>query len=212
MRRCCIIAAIMTALAASGSALAQDDRDDQREAVRLAADAREAFDDGRVMDAIVAYEQAFDLAPDPAFAYNLAALYEAVENLPRALAWYRAYLEIFPEAPNEPQVRDAIARVLRTLDTEWSHVSFDAEPASARVFVVEGDNRFFLAETPFEEYLPPGRLTFRFERTYYFDETVDVALAPGGQSRVDVAMQPEQIRWRRLDRRCTFAPSTPGCP
>lgn len=212
MRRLMSVAALTAALACAAPALAQDAQDAQREAVRLSADARTAFDEGRVMDAIVAYEQAFDLAPDPAFAYNLAALYEAVENLPRALAWYRAYLEIFPEAPNEPQVRDAIARVLRTLDTEWSLVSFGAEPATARVFVVEGENRYFLAETPFEEYLPPGRLTFQFERTYYFDETVDVALAAGGQSRVDVAMQPEQIRWRRLDRRCTLAPTTPGCP
>jgi len=73
-------------------------------------------------DAIVEFEAAYRLKPDPVFLYNLAQAHRLSENVERALYFYRAYLRASPSAPNRSEVEGRIT-ALEKLIAEKKNVA-----------------------------------------------------------------------------------------
>ena len=214
MRAAHILAALVV-LGLSTTTAAQTtplDDADARRAIELTEQGRAAYESGDVPGAIVAFEQAWDVTRDPAFAFNLGALYEAVGDLPRARAWLETFLEVFPEAPNAEDVRGMIDRLTATLDREWARIAFEATPADARVFVVDdAGDAYFLGETPFEHHVQPGAVALRFQADYHYPW--DVELNPRAGARLTLApdLEPRSLwRWR-VQRRCSLGDDLPAC-
>lgn len=206
-----LAAAVLLAAPALAQAPDLDDADARR-AIELTEEGRAAYAEGDLPGAIVAFEQAWDITRDPAFAFNLGALYEAAGDLPRARAWLQTYLEVFADAPNAADVQAMIDGLTDTLDREWSRIAFDAEPAEARVYILDDEaNAYFLGTTPFEHYVQPGALALRFEADYHYPW--DVELNPRAGARLTLApdLEPRSLwRWR-VQRRCALGDELPGC-
>jgi tetratricopeptide (TPR) repeat protein len=203
-------AGMRTAQAPVGEA----DEDATRRAVTLAAEARAAWADGDAPGAVVRYEQAFDLTRDPAFAFNLGVIWDAVGEVPRAVAWFRAYLELWPEAPNRAQVEGALDELDAVLAEAWGQVSFRSEPAGARVLRVEGDDAFFVAEAPASTHVRPGAWTFRMEEDGWYPRTFTVEIGAGERAELTGRLAPRTLRSRRVARLCSApqAPRPAACP
>lgn len=85
-------------------------------------DARARFEQGQINynlgkldEAIVEFDAAYKLDPDPAYLFNLAQAYRLKANTERALFFYRRYIELKPDAPNLSDVRERIAALTEKL-------------------------------------------------------------------------------------------------
>jgi tetratricopeptide (TPR) repeat protein len=185
--------------------------EDARRAVELAQQARAAYDEDNIGGALAYYEQAFDLSHDPAFAFNLGALYEAVGELPRARSYLGAYLELYPDAPNRAAVQEQIAGITATLQREWAPVRFSADVAGASVLLVRGDEEFLLGSSPLERWLRPGDYVFRFRQRGWFDADLSTDLAAGGVTELTGMLQPRSMQAQRLTRRCAISAAGARC-
>lgn len=68
-----------------------------------------------------AFEEGYKLKPHPAFVFNLALTYRALDKPQQAISYYERYLEMLPSAPDRGQVETAIAdekRKLAALDKD----------------------------------------------------------------------------------------------
>jgi tetratricopeptide (TPR) repeat protein len=185
--------------------------EDARHAVEFAEQARAAYEADDIGQAIGLFEQAFDLSHDPGFAFNLGALYEAVGELPRARAYFEAYLELYPDAPNAGEVADIVSSIDETLQAEWVMVNLDSNPVGASVFVVRGDDEFLLGTAPLSRWLRPGEATFRFRTRGWQDKDVQTVADLGGITRITGQLEPRSMRAHRLERRCSFSRATANC-
>jgi tetratricopeptide (TPR) repeat protein len=62
-----------------------------------------------------AFEEGYKLRPHPAFLFNLALTYRAMDKPQQAISYYERYLEALPNAPDRSQVELAIADEKRKL-------------------------------------------------------------------------------------------------
>ncbi len=192
-------------------AVRERDAEARREAVELAAEARASYEQGDALGAILAYEQAFDLAPDPAFAFNLGALYDAIGETPRARLYLAAYLELYPDAPNAAQVTELIAELDRTLELGYGRVDVTVFPADASVLEVRSGRGYFLGSAPLSSYFDPGTVTLRVERPAWRTRTVVLQLDEGSRTEIHVALAPQSYRLRRAARFCAAGMELPAC-
>ena len=77
--------------------------------------ARARFDRGQVLynlgkldDAIAEFEAAYELDADPAYLFNLAQAHRLRGNRPRAIFFYRRYLDLSRDAPNRAEIQERI--------------------------------------------------------------------------------------------------------
>ncbi|MCA9562333.1 MAG: hypothetical protein KC561_02545 [Myxococcales bacterium] len=89
-------------------------------ATQLAAEAAALYEAGDVEGAIRTFHEAMGWVPDPAFAFNLALLYDSIDVLPQAHRFYRRYLELYPGAPNRTDVEDSIQEIQTILDQDYA--------------------------------------------------------------------------------------------
>ncbi|MCA1664623.1 MAG: hypothetical protein LC659_10200 [Myxococcales bacterium] len=104
--RFCVVAALVLLAAAPVDAKPEDPK--------IAA-ARQHYEAGlahynleEYRDAVVEFEAAYRLRPDPVFLYNLGQAYRLGDNPEQALHFYRAYLRTLPAAPNRAEVEGRI--------------------------------------------------------------------------------------------------------
>lgn len=84
--------------------------------------------------AAAAFEEGYKLKPHPAFLFNLALTYRALDKPQQAIGYYERYLEMLPDAPDRGQVETAIAdekRKLASLDKDRDKEKATPAPASA---------------------------------------------------------------------------------
>jgi tetratricopeptide (TPR) repeat protein len=121
--RAAAAAAALSALAGGpGPALADPS---PREAARARFDRGQTlYNLGKLDEAIVELEAAYELDPDPAYLFNLAQAHRLRGHLERALFFYRRYLSLSPDAPNRAEIQERIAAL------EAEHRAAAAERAS----------------------------------------------------------------------------------
>lgn len=102
-----VAAALGLAAASAAPALAEPT---PREAARARFDRGQTlYNLGKLDEAIAEFEGAYELDTDPAYLFNLAQAYRLRGNRPRALFFYRRYLDLSPDAPNRAEVTERIA-------------------------------------------------------------------------------------------------------
>ena len=85
--------------------LAQADPTPEEVARAHYVSAQAYFKQGRVADALREFEEAYRIAPRPAFHYNIAICQEKLGNDAEAIAAYERYLEESPDAPDREAVQ-----------------------------------------------------------------------------------------------------------
>jgi len=157
------------AKAAFGRATAAEERKDWRTAIRE-------------------YLTAYDLAPHPDVLYNVASVYERLEELRSAATYYRRYLDE-SEAPAD---RDRVERLIASMKQRASRVTVRTTPAGATI-LVDGAHH---GRAPRDLRLPGGRheivaehdgMTARQTITLEYAEPAEVELVLGGDGRLVVS-------------------------
>jgi tetratricopeptide (TPR) repeat protein len=185
--------------------------EDARRAVELATEARDAYNAGEPGRAIALFEQAFDLSRDPGFAFNLGALYEAMDEIPRARSYYEGYLELLPDAPNRAEVEATLERLEAILNLEWARVRVESMPDEVQVYVVRQGQEFYLGRTPVQRWMRPGEVSLRFRLPGHSDVELNGRAEIDGILTLTGLLQPLTVRRERMSALCERAPTDARC-
>lgn len=134
-----------------------------------------AYSERRYKDAILLFQQADGLRPNPAFSFNIGIAYEDMGDSAMALHYYRTYLRQLPKAPDRDDVDQRIRRLERILaDKGLQQVTILSNPASA-VVKLDGKPK---GVTPWTGEVAPGLHTVTLSLAGYEDESREFDLPP----------------------------------
>lgn len=98
--------------------------------------AQKLYKQARYAEAIEKFEEAWLLRPHPVIRYNIGKCHEQLNETSKALAAYREYLRLDPEAKDRDTVSDAIANLERRLKERGvQQLTVFADPPQAQVEV-----------------------------------------------------------------------------
>ena len=137
-------------LALASTALAAPDANTEKARAAFQA-AQTLYQAGRFADALTKFQEAQALKPHPVIIFNIARCHEQLGALAEALASYREYLRLSPEATDRDAVRASIASLEKRVPQNQPLV-VSVEPASA-VVRVDGKK---VGSSPASVELPPG--------------------------------------------------------
>jgi hypothetical protein len=104
---------------------------------------------------------------DPAFAFNLAQLYESQGIIPMAYRFYAQYLELYPGADNAQGVRDTMTTLEADLNENHAQIVVHTTPEGAQVIIQQGEHDFPYGPSPAEGYVAPGSVIIKAELDGY---------------------------------------------
>ncbi len=116
---------------------------------------REHFKGKRFADAILEFNKAYRLDPNPVLVFNMARSFEELKEYRSAIEYYRKYLEMSPKAKDRIQVEESLRtlELLSSREVHRVHLQITSTPEGAQVFV-DGQARGL---TPFRGEVTPGK-------------------------------------------------------
>jgi tetratricopeptide (TPR) repeat protein len=121
-----------------------------------------AYEEGRYRDAVDRFKEADRLAPSPLLSFNIAKVYDRMQDPKSALAAYREYLRRLPEADNRLETSQRISELELMLQRQGvQQVTIVTTPPGATVLIDDVAR----GVTPWTGELEPGphRLALRLE-------------------------------------------------
>lgn len=162
-------------------------REDPAErAAELATVAAERYEAGDIEGAIEAFHEAMTHVADPAFAYNLAQLYDYTQVLPQAHRFYMRYLELYPGASNRDEVEARVGELERTLELAYARLVVSSAPAGAELVVTAGGRTDSYGPTPVDGWVSSGTVTMRTQLDGYLPTTRQMNAVAGVRLEVDL--------------------------
>lgn len=162
-------------------------QDDAREKAKAAfVEGRARYAAGDFAEALAAFREANTLAPHPLMLFNIAQVFEAMENLPAAIEQYGEYLATGPK--DAEAVRAKVAALRATLDS-WPAVQIETMPAGAAVRVGDAANPP-RGTAPMTLRLPARPHTLLLSLPGHEDVERRIQLKAGDRSALTVAMVP----------------------
>lgn len=113
--------------------------------------AQTLYQAGRFAEALTKFQEAQALKPHPVIIFNIARCHEQLGALPQALAAYREYLRLSPDATDRDAVKTSIASLEKRVP-QTQQLVVSVEPATA-VVKVDGKK---VGSSPATIELPPG--------------------------------------------------------
>jgi len=175
-----LAAAVLIALPAAAQ------QSPREQAKAFFVEGRTRYAAGDFAEALEAFRQANTLAPHPLMLFNIAQVYESMDDLPAAIEQYRQYLATGPD--DAQAVKGKVGALQATLEG-WPAVTVETMPpgASVRVGAAANPSR---GESPLTLRLPPRGHTFHLSLAGHEDVQRPVQLEDGGRSTLTVAMVP----------------------
>ncbi|MEE2789825.1 MAG: PEGA domain-containing protein [Myxococcota bacterium] len=142
----------------------------KQQAKALFMEGRSFFKQGEYAKALNAFVQANQLKPHPVMLTNIAKVYEAMEDLPKALEFYRRYEATKPK--NVDQTRAKIARLTATI-ASWPSLNLTTSPAGAAVRI-GNEQAPVRGVTPLTVRLAPGRHVLVMSKSGFETKTLPI--------------------------------------
>ena len=180
----------------SGEAWAAPSRNKAKDAAKSAfKKGRVAFNDKRYVEALIAFERAYQSYPLPLMLYNIANVYERLNLLPEALKQYRAFIATGKDTKGEAADK---AKELEEKLSSWVEVLISSQPTGADVRLI--DRRLpSLGKTPLSLRLPPQRpLTILLTPSKGEVISKDVILRSTPQKQTLSIKVPKREAWVRI--------------
>jgi tetratricopeptide (TPR) repeat protein len=167
-------------------ALAQPAVNPTRRAAELADQAADAYASGEVQLAIDLFHEAMTYVPDPAFAFNLAQLYDSLDEWPQAFRFYSRYLELYPGAPNLEQVRTRMEDLETVMLLTHTRLVVTSDPDGIEISVaVDGGRADPYGVTPIDGWIAPGQVAIAATLDGYTPSVRHLVARPGVRLEVD---------------------------
>jgi hypothetical protein len=151
---------------------------------------------GMLDDAIVEYEAAYALVPEADFLFNIAQCHRLKGDRPKALDYYRRYLEAAPDGKGNAEAREHIVTLTRELREEEARASAPGAitvvlPADAPAgTVVRLDGAEAAPGAPLSVAPGPHRVEVRAPGRVAFRQEVEVAAGAAVEVTVLLAVIP----------------------
>ena len=164
----------------------------------FASEGAAAFKAGQYLQAITAFEKAYELLPRPALAYNIARSHERLSQWEEAIEWYEKYLKLAEDPRDKAEVLDKIEILKKRVapDDASPDAKYQARIAAGRKAYAAGDYEGAIAEfkAAFDIKASTGAL-FNIAKSYekmgryeeaidYFQQYLD--LEPNATDRADI--------------------------
>lgn len=104
-----LVASLSLLVLAAGVAAAKPSADEAQAAREHYKRGTTLYDLGKYDEAIIEFQQAYEIKDDPVLLYNIAQSYRLANKYQDALRFYRTYLRKSPKAPNRDEVETKIA-------------------------------------------------------------------------------------------------------
>lgn len=145
-----------------------------------------AFEQGRYREAVELFREADRLAPSPLHSFNVAKVYDRMEDKSSALAFYRDYLRRLPAAPNAAEVRQRVTELEQALKALGvQQLSVLTNPEGATVLVDDVTRGI----SPWTGELSPGRHLLALRLDGYRDRVKEVELPADRAIDVELELQ-----------------------
>ena len=135
-------------------------------------------------EALRAFEKANALRPHPLMLFNIAQVFESMDDLPNAITSYQAYLKSSPADASE--VKKKISGMQRTLK-DWPTVQVDSTPPGATVWLNARVGRP-RGKTPVTFQLPPRKASLLIEASGYDAVRQPVELQAKAKTQIKVTL------------------------
>lgn len=184
--RTALLGTLLALALAPALALAQPAVNPTRRAAELADQATDAYARGEVQLAIDLFHEAMTYVPDPAFAFNLAQLYDSLDEWPQAFRFYSRYLELYPGAPNLEQVRTRMEDLETVMLLTHTRLVVTSDPEGAEISVaVDGGRADPYGVTPIDGWIAPGQVAIAATLDGYVPSVRHLVARAGVRLEVD---------------------------
>lgn len=186
----CLVLLLITI---SAPASFSQEQDPSGVAADLAEQAAELYNNGDAQGAIELFVEAMSYVRDPAFAFNLAFIYDELEVLPQAWRYYGLYLELYPGAPNRGDVEERLGAIEESFQTDYAQLSVSSSvssvPVSAEVLVSSGGRTDSYGETPLDSFVLPGAVDITIALPGHDSVSRSLNAVAGVRLEVDVELE-----------------------
>ena len=186
MRRVSMVRSVMLAAAVLTALPALAQQSPRERAKAFFVEGRAKYAAGDFAEALDAFRQANALAPHPLMLFNIAQVFEAMEDLPAAIEQYQQYLATNPG--DATAVKAKVGELQATLES-WPAVQVETMPPGATVRVGSPKNPS-RGETPLTLRLPARGHTLHLALAGHEALQRPIQLKAGDQSNLTVAMVP----------------------
>jgi hypothetical protein len=156
-----------------------------REAKRRFQRANQLYQDGRYSDALHLYQAAYDLVPSADILFNIALTKEKVSDFEGCSVDLAQYLR---ESDDIARKQQAQRRLEACRAKALVPVKVSSLPASAAIFVGEGESRVLKGRTPTRLELLPGAYLLTIEAPGYVPQTQRLTVEVGVHPDVDFTL------------------------
>jgi tetratricopeptide (TPR) repeat protein len=146
-----------------------------------------AYEQGRYREAVDLFKEADRLAPSPRLSFNVAKVYERMQDPKSALAAYREYLRRLPEADNRLETSQRIAELELELQKQGVQQLTIVSTPSGATLLIDDVAR---GVTPWTGELTPGAHRVALRLREYRDATRTVELPARHAIDVEVLLEP----------------------
>jgi tetratricopeptide (TPR) repeat protein len=146
-----------------------------------------AYEQGRYRDAVDLFKEADRLAPSALLSFNIAKVYERMQDPKSALAAYREYLRRLPEADNKLDTSQRIAELELTLQKQGvQQLTIMTSPPGATLLIDDETK----GVTPWTGELTPGAHRLAVRLREYRDSSQTIELPARHAIDVVLELQP----------------------
>ena len=159
-----------------------------RKAARLATAGKAAFNNGKLEDALTAFQAAYRKDPKPKYLYNQGLVHSKLERYEDAIAALERYLKEAPDARDREKVETTVDFMKEKLEqTKVAVVVTSKQPGAA--LSLEGPEEV-TGTTPWSAWLPPGRYSLAVSRPGAQQFRRDLVLVVGQPLEIEVDAEP----------------------
>lgn len=162
-------------------------------AADLAERAAELYNNGDAQGAIELFLEAMSYVRDPAFAFNLAFIYDEIDVLFPAWRYYGLYLELYRGAPNREDVETRLGELEALFETEYAQLVVSSTPPGADVIVSSAGRTDDYGEAPMEGFVVPGAVDITISLPGYEPVYRSLNAVAGVRLEVDVGLLPVEV-------------------
>jgi TPR repeat/PEGA domain len=172
--------------AGTGAALTPRPVDDANRGDELRHRGNRAYDEGRYADAIVAYQEAARVSPDPKLFYNLAAAYQKVGRNADALTWLLRFKA--GASPGELEQAPNLDKRIGSLRNQVALLKVNVNVAGARVLVRDSIVGTKPPDRPLEVPVNAGRAIIEINAEGYRPYREEIELPSGSPTVITVQL------------------------
>lgn len=165
----------------------------QLELTTLLSSGNDAYEAGKYPEALESYKKALAIIELPILVYRIAFCFDQLDRREEALAFYKRFLALEPDASDRGRIETEIARLEKELArTRIARVKITSEPSGAMV-TLDGAP---IGETPLTHELPPGAHELAFSLDGHVPQRAAIEAKGGEEMTVAIAMPLEQDPYR----------------